>query len=216
MNTRRRPCELATSAHPASSSWGGARRGPVAGARGSARVFFLDFARAHDHRWGFRWRKPQFVCSLPTLFYASHHTHLRHPMGNIRRCEAGRRKKPRIAPWPPKLKTFFVASLHVFFILETIEMAVNSSKTEEFSLTAGLGDPLPIWPPGAKMPPSRTPDRSDNPAQRITCCQSGVPGARVGADLPPTSTARAAPLLTPFHGSGEFVFVWAQQNLKRG
>jgi len=62
-----------------------------------------------------------------------------------------------------KLKNFFVASLHVFFILETIEMAVNSSKTEEFSLTAGLGDPLPIWPPGAKMSPSRTPNRLDNP-----------------------------------------------------
>ena len=64
-NTRRRPRTLATPAHPASSSWGGARRGPVAGARGSARFFFSISLELMITRWVFQRRNHSlFVACL--------------------------------------------------------------------------------------------------------------------------------------------------------
>ena len=176
-NTRRRPRTLATPAHPASSSWGGARRGPGWRARQRS-FFFLDFARAHDHTVGFPKAKPQFVCSLPTLLYASHRLRLHTTWGTFGAVKLPVAKNPNRSTEIKKLFCCF-ALQYTFFILETIEMRRISTKSGEFSLVGAWVTPLLISAGGPKMSYFPPPKRLGSPTKVKV-----VPGTTYQVGLP--------------------------------
>ena len=69
------------------------------------------------------------------------------------------------------------------------------------------------WADSNNRAPWLCKERSQGAAQRITCCQSGTGRACPVLAWVLTCRPPPPPGAAPFHGSGEFVFVWARQNL---